>query len=114
MANPWDRPPIPTTGDADDNATYAGVGRVLTQWEEVEVTLSQLYVSFSGRGKDLTIQREYGSGTIFRERIAKVVTVSHGYFCAKPSQAQEGEFEQLVAKCMGFSARRNDVAHGIV
>jgi hypothetical protein len=39
MSNPWDRQPLPSAGNADPNDIYNGVGRVLSQWEIVELQL---------------------------------------------------------------------------
>jgi hypothetical protein len=46
MQNPWDRPPLPSAGNADPNDIYIGVGRVLSQWEIVELQLGYLYTAF--------------------------------------------------------------------
>ena len=37
MSNPWDVPPIPNRGDFDEDTTFAGVGRVMSGWELIEV-----------------------------------------------------------------------------
>ena len=47
MANPWDAPPLPNHGDDDMECTFAGVGRVLSQWESVEIELSVLFALFT-------------------------------------------------------------------
>lgn len=114
MSNPWDRPPIPTTGDAFQDTTYAAVGRVLSRWEEVEVSLGHLYASFTGRGKAVEVLREYGSGRIFLDRIRILETAAATYFRANPCQRCEGGFDRIVERCLGWSGRRNDIAHGIV
>jgi hypothetical protein len=111
MSNPWDVPPLPIVGDADIMTTYAGVGIVLSAWEEIELSLSQFYSFMVGRPYHIDAMREYGRGTIFRERMKILVDETHIRLCC---QTQEGEFDKIAEECIGFSNRRNDVAHGIV
>lgn len=113
MTNPWDRPPLPTCFDVDIDSTFAGVGRVLSQWEELEVTLARLYARFRGE-KTTTMIREYGEGRIFKDRIQRLINSASLYFTRHPNQNHEGGFDHLVERCLNFSARRNDIAHGHV
>ncbi|ESX88276.1 hypothetical protein [Mesorhizobium sp. LNJC403B00] len=114
MSNPWDRPPGPQTGDPDIETTYAAVGLVMSRWEEVELELCYLYAAFKGQGDDISVLREYGSGAIFNARKAILQSKAETYFRASPSQTNEGNFCRLITACEGFSARRNDIAHGVV
>jgi hypothetical protein len=114
MSNPWDIPPLPLQGDEDDDATYAGFGRVITQWERVEVTLSHLYSCFLGDPHNARLTREYGRGTIFRERLFQLRRAAADYFVKNCDQATEGQFEEVCHRAEGYSGRRNDVAHGVV
>lgn len=114
MADPWDPLPLPSRGDDDEDATYAGVGRVISRWEAVEVELARLYTVLVGRPHEADTIREYGSGRIFHERLATVCTAAEAYFRANPNQASEGETRELLRKVRGYSDRRNEVAHGIV
>lgn len=114
MTTPWARPPIPEYGDVERQTTYAHVGLVLSHWEEVEVALSHLYARFSGRGKDVSVLREYGKGTIFAMRAENLCNLAKAHFISTPSQQIEGEFIILINMCVGFSRLRNNVAHGIV
>jgi hypothetical protein len=114
--NPWDIPPIPRKGDENEDATYAAVGRFLTQWECVEYELGYLYTCFVGCREDIDVFREYGGGDgkIFRDRVTKLKAAADAYFRSHPCQNHEGEFDELMKRCEGFSAGRNDIAHGIV
>jgi hypothetical protein len=114
MVEPWHRPPIPTVGDASINDTYIGVGRVLSKWEEIELELSHLHSCFLGQPYTVQAIRTYGAGRIFNERIALVRRAADAYFVQVCDQSIEGDFDQLQHRCIGFSARRNDIAHGIV
>jgi hypothetical protein len=39
MSSPWNIPPLPQEGDEDEDATYAGVGRVISRWEQDAASL---------------------------------------------------------------------------
>jgi hypothetical protein len=114
MANSWDRPPIPTHGDSDDDTTYAGVGRVVTEWEQVELALSRLYSLFMGRFEHRETMREYGDGTVLKGRLERLARAHETFTRRVPDQALESEFDSLIERIRLFAERRNDVAHGLV
>jgi hypothetical protein len=114
MANPWDIPPSPIRGDDDQETTFAGVGRVLTQWEMIEVELAQIYGWLVMRPDQIEALHLYGEPQIFRERIKGLQVVADVYFRWNPQQDAEGGFCTLITNVCNFSARRNDVAHSIV
>jgi integrase len=62
MMNLWDIPPPPTKGDDDQEITYAGVGRVLSQWEMIEVRLGYIYAWLMKRPDEIETVRAYGEG----------------------------------------------------
>lgn len=113
MTNAWDRPPAPRKGDTIDTATYVGVGRVVSRWESVEFDLSRLYSLFVG-DSDGPAMQTYGEPSIFRDRLARLDEGADRYFAARPSQEHEGTLAALRSNAEGFSARRNEIAHGIV
>lgn len=113
MANPWDTFPFPAAADDDMRKTYYGVGLVMTCWESVEFELARLFSSMV-RDPDGFSLRLYGSARIFRDRIDYLSRTADAHFIRCPDQHTEGEFQNIVAACHGFSARRNEVAHGIV
>jgi hypothetical protein len=113
--DPWVLPPIPEHGDANAEHTYAAVGRALSVWEELEVTLSYLYGLFSGKNpKAIETYTEYGQPTIFNQRAAALERLGKLYFARHPNQQHEGDFGRLICDIRRFSARRNDIAHSIV
>lgn len=114
MADPWDIPPFPTNGDDRDDITYAGVGRVLTQWESIEVELSHIYSLLAGRFEEIEALREYGKPRIFEERLKGLTGAADDYFRRNPSQSLEGVFQEIQIKARKFAARRGDIAHSIV
>ncbi len=112
MSNLWDVPPLPTIGDDDEEATYAGVGRVTSQWEAIEFQFSRLYSIFVGKPDEE--MRAYGAGRIFRERSKILAEAARDYFIRNPDQELEGQLHALTIRAEGFSDRRNEIAHGIV
>jgi hypothetical protein len=114
MSDPWDVPHFPSRGDQNPKETYAGVGLVTTMWELIESDLSKLYSLFIGRFDELSALTEYGEANIFRLRFERLRPLANSYFVATPNQQAEGELDHLADGLLGFSSRRNDVAHGIV
>jgi hypothetical protein len=109
--NSWDVPPLPDHGDDDIDTTFAGVGRVLTQWESIELELSVIYAVFMGRPGDSEASREYGRGRTFTDRAKMVAERAEK---SLRNQALEDEFDQIMCAIRHFADRRNEVAHGIV
>jgi len=58
--------------------------------------------------------REYGRPANFRERLTNLEAAGCRYFCKWPHQDLEGELTWVIRYAMGYSQRRNDIAHGIV
>ena len=114
MPNPWDIPPFPIRGDDDQDTTFAGVGRLLTQWEMIEVELAQIYGWLVNRPDEIEALHQYGVPGTFTERIKGLRMVADVYFQWNPHQDSEAEFCSLTTKVLNFSARRNDVAHSVV
>jgi hypothetical protein len=113
-ADPWDIPAFPNKADTDDSETFAGVGRVLTEWESVEFVLGTIYSIFRG---DLTLKlvHEYGAlGEVFSRRYPWLKAESDSYFARHPNQSIERQFYKLLERAIGYSGRRNDVAHGAI
>jgi hypothetical protein len=114
ITDPWDIPTFPNKADSDDSATFAGVGRVLTEWELVEFALGTIYSIFRG---DLTLKlvHEYGAlGEVFSRRYPRLKAESDSYFARSANQSIERQFYKLLERAIGYSNRRNDVAHGFV
>jgi hypothetical protein len=114
MPNPWDRPPRAAIGDINADDTYAGVGHVLSQWEQVEIQLGYLHSAFLFKHLDWYAMIEYGKGHTFRARSGLLLAEGTRFFVKTPNQQAEAEFEALYQKIVAFSDRRHDVAHGIV
>ena len=114
MRNPWDAFPFPLKGDQDPEKTYAGVGHVMSEWESVEFNLARVYGVFVGGDAGGKALQEYGAPRIFASRLKALEQAAEAFFFRRCDQNIEGEFHLLTLRASGFSARRNDVAHGIV
>jgi hypothetical protein len=105
---------MPAQGDEDDDATYAGIGRVISRWEEVEALLAHLYSCFLLDPDLASLVREYGNPRIFSDRMIQLQNGAERYFVRHPNQQMEASFQMLSRRIVGFSARRNDIAHCVV
>jgi hypothetical protein len=113
MTNPWDPLPVPKHGDRNDGTLFEWVGRLMSQWEHLEFNLSRLYTVFAGSPDDGSTLREYGKGSIFKEKLKSLRECANKYFIANPHQDLEAEFDCLCIIAEGYASRRNEVAHGV-
>ncbi|SHH24973.1 hypothetical protein SAMN05444169_6534 [Bradyrhizobium erythrophlei] len=114
MRQPWERPSLVREGDPDPNHTYFSVGRVLSQWEGVEIQLGYVYTAAVGRLGDWWALLEYGEGRAFLGRFNILKAAISNLFVRLPNQEVEGKLDCFLIKVNDFAARRHDVAHGIV
>ena len=113
--NPWDRPPIPPHGDPHESITYAAIGAFLTQWEMLESELSHLYAIFIGKYfEPEAYDQYYDKSKTFAMRLKSCENAAFIFFTKRPSQADEGDFSELMKRVAGFSERRHEIAHGVV
>jgi hypothetical protein len=110
----WERPPRPAVGDVNDQMTYAGVGKVITQWELIEGELCHIYCGFVRCPFDRAAIEAYGMDNIFKTRATTVEKAAENYFTGSPNQEAEGAFKTLIDLARCYSQHRNDVAHSIV
>ena len=115
MCDPWDRPPIPPSGDPHEDITYRAVGRFLSRWENIESELSHLYAIFIGKYfKPEAYDEYYDKSKTFGMRMNTLKKAASKFFVQRPSQIDEGDFSNLVDRVSGFGDRRHEIAHGIV
>ena len=115
QAQPWDMPPYPKYGDGKDEITFVAIGRALTAWENFEIEMSDLFAKFLGvRSDPLPASRAYGSVLTFRGRADMVQAAADAYFFTTPEPTIAAEVSEVLKQARGFSARRNEIAHGIV
>jgi hypothetical protein len=111
---PWDAPPRPINGDADNNVTFASVGRALSCWEYFEGYLGLIYGLCVGAPVDTyPAMRAYGVISAFSNRLDLIRAAAESYyFHAKKSMPDE--LSSILDDSKNFSTRRNEIAHGIV
>jgi hypothetical protein len=114
MGNPWDPLPLPRDGDLDDRLTYEWVGRNIDRWEQIEFTLARVHSVFAGDPDGSAALRAYGVGRTVPERDAIIRAAAEKWFAKNPNQRQEGQFDKFMQGVVGFSDRRNEIAHGVV
>lgn len=112
--NPWDRPPLARQGNRSDRALFESIGRTLNAWEQIESELAHLYSALiTGEIFDPQANLAYGVAHTIQLRLATLQRAATAHFARRPSQEIEGEFERLSGMVYRYSARRNDIAHGI-
>ncbi|WP_158812084.1 hypothetical protein [Beijerinckia sp. L45] len=115
MYDPWDVPPIPTRGDEYGDALFAAIGRALIAWEEIEVSLAHLYSALCEKSPyDDGSNLDYGLPSNFNGRLEKLNDKAETYFIKYSNQGLEGRLHELLYRIKRMSARRNDIAHGVV
>ena len=62
-------PNLPPIGDLTAEQTYAGIGRVINQWEAIEFELSRTFSATMGHVDGRIIPFYGENGRIFRERL---------------------------------------------
>jgi hypothetical protein len=117
--NDWDILPTPEKGDTTHAELYTAVGHALTQWENLEEELAELFSVLvgapemaPGRGPAISA---YGSVSNFNVRANMLKAAAEVFFGQYPPEIagpiKEG-FDDLMKSCVQFAARRNDIAHG--
>ncbi|HXR94830.1 MAG TPA: hypothetical protein VN718_03070 [Rhizomicrobium sp.] len=98
------------------NTTYLSVGRALSHWENFEAYLAYIFTETIGAqpSKDIAAVRAYGSIISFSSRAEMLKAASEALFFMKPNTGLKDEFDYLMENAIGFSGRRNDIAHGVV
>jgi hypothetical protein len=113
--DPWAIPPTPKLGDENIETTYASVGRALSSWEHFEAHLALLFARFITREQDsLAARRAYGTVASFTGRSALIRDAAAAYFAEFPDRELSDAFSEQLKIAARASARRNDIAHGIV
>ena len=113
---PWEVPAPPDRGDPTNEITFAAVGAALSQWEWFEGNLSLAFSYLLGTGSgNVAAIRVYGSVESFRGRANLIESAAVVYFKKKPNDALYQAIKDLLTLSSSrFSARRNEIAHGIV
>jgi hypothetical protein len=114
VANPWDIPALPSLGEMSTETIFTAVGRALSQWEYFEGYLGEVYCYLIGSPSQTSpAMRSYGSVTVNSTRTEMIKSAANAYFITN-NIPQLTELNAMLNKARNFSARRNDIAHGIV
>ena len=114
MPQPWDRPELVREGDANPEVLCMAVGRLLSQWEGVEIQLGYIYAAAVEQHGDWDALRDYGAGTTTARRLDLLQSAVDTFSVRYPDQAAEGRINAVINSATLFAARRHDVAHAIV
>jgi hypothetical protein len=122
--NPWDAPSRPTAYDLDTEILMAAVGSALSAWQYTEDVIADIFESIltdcSPKGEYVTreveymtpARRAYGSIVSFDGRAGMVQAAAEAFFEVHKNGQMHTRLRKLLQSCRGWSARRNEVAHG--
>lgn len=110
----WALRPWPKQGDNNLPGLYESIGRVLSQWERYDGTLSLLFGAFMGSDIPHAARRAYSAVRTFEGRLDMLRAVTEAYFAEKPNQDLSDQWISILKQATRFSERRNEIAHGSV
>ena len=108
---PWNPRPRSATGDADPTLLFQHVGMALTRWENLETELAELF--------DLLVESKTRAGfsayttVVSSKSRGEMIEAATGRFFAKQPERKQ-HTRDLLMRVTKFSARRNEIAHGVV
>lgn len=108
----WDRPERKPRGDGRDSTIYRAVGAALSQWEQLESTISDIFAALV-ESKSQAASRAYGNIASSVGRIQALDCAAEIFF--ETHQNIDRSAYISMVKVVGSAApRRNDFAHGTV
>jgi hypothetical protein len=113
MLNPWDQLPAPQKGDDSEDITFCSIGRALTRWETLDIYLAILFSYLVGIFTPSAI-RAYGSLGTFSGKLAMIREAGKAFITLENAEHIQTDFDKLMNLSEKYSARRNEIAHGIV
>ncbi len=113
---PWEAPPAPLTGDATNTQTFSAVGNALSSWEYFEAYLAMLYANLVGgnQNEGFAAMRSYGTIISFQNRRKMLEASIEVHFAVYPDEELQNKLTDILTTAEKLSARRNEIAHGIV
>jgi hypothetical protein len=117
MANPWDVAPWPDQGNETADEIFRAVGEALSSWELIEQGIATIFTVVTVGGYYAASEpaiRAYGSVANSRSRVQMVRAAAESWFHQWPDCPLETNIKDLLNECEKWSARRNEIAHGIV
>lgn len=107
-------PPEPN-GDKSKTPIFTAVGQALNSWEHVEGQIASLYGALLGTSIPIGAIRAYGAIATFNARQSMVNAASAALFHHRKNDALRDAVKYILENvCKDASARRNEIAHGIV
>lgn len=111
----WDMPPLPKSGDTEEQITFAAVGVALSRWEYLEGQLGLLYACLvDAQYASAPALRAYGVIGSFSTRIDMLREATSAFFFGSKHDDLRVEILDRIEIARKFSTRRNEIAHGIV
>jgi hypothetical protein len=112
---PWVVTAFTPNGDKDEHSIHYAVGRALNIWNNIEIVFGALFSDLNEipLGNE-ALHRAYGSVITFRAKADMLAAAGEVYFHKHPHSGHEKRFSWVLERGFGFSARRNEIAHGIV
>jgi len=99
-------------GARDYDAIFRAVGHALWRWETFEASLADLFTRLVRPRERVILERGYGSLASFKGRIDMVKAAMAAHLVVRPDPDLAKLFKDFAEMAEGFSARRNDIAHG--
>lgn len=111
----WKRPATSEKGDADVGMVYLAVGYALTTWEHTEYGYASVFKHLM-EGVGSQAERVYGSIMSPGGRRDALVKAAEIFFYMKDATTEDdkNDFKSLINHHKEATARRNDIAHGMV
>jgi hypothetical protein len=111
----WARPEKQAQGDPDPRDLYTSVGIALTSWEAVENAYAQLFAGIMHGGMWNAAPRVYGSIISPSGRRDALAAAAEIFFHGvNATDEHRDQLKILLNHHQQATARRNDIAHGVV
>jgi hypothetical protein len=116
MIRAWDQPKSPTIGDKNSRDTYAAVGSALSEWEQLEHHLGEIFVALVGAQSN-EARLAYGAVFSNATRLKMIAGAAEAFFATRKREDLNKlcqRLKDLIITVGLFSDRRNEIAHGFV
>jgi hypothetical protein len=111
----WEAPEPPKQGDQKADTLYSAIGLALSNWSRLENTMAHIFISLVSDNDSEPAARAFGSVMTFRGRIEMIESAAEAYFFLYPEDfGIKKRLADWLDEAAKFSARRNEIAHGIV
>lgn len=126
---PWDQR-LAKIGDRSQRTTFAAVGKALSRWTQLELSLARLFAAMVSSPRELIAAAlAFGSVRTFEGRAemlssaalwffahqeALSATTTHPVISVNAIKQHSASFNSLIKSANQLVGRRNEIAHGIV